>query len=307
MSMTSGNHGRLLKPGLFKVALEEHKRYPSRIPTIFNMETSQRAFEEGLTEAGFGLVPTADDGAVISYDDMAQGYYKQVSHDEFRMAVRMSRSLRDDDLYGVFSGGRMGKCSKALAAAVLETREVIAARVINSATATTHHTVGDGLALASASHTLVNSQGVTTYSNLYSGYDLDESSLEGAIDLLDHTIDDRGKLQNIRAKFLLVPSQNRWQGKKVLNSGFEPGTGNNAINPLLDENLQLISWPQLTDADSWNVLADKSQHSLRWFDRVKPEYAFDGDFETEDSLMKVYWRHMILILDWRGIVHAPGA
>ena len=93
--------------------------------------------------------------------------------------------------------------------------------------------------------------------------------------------------------------------QKLFGSTLEPGTGNNAINPVNNEAVDKIEWSYLTDADAWFVLCDT--HELNWFWRLMPDHYQGNDFDTDDAKFKSRARW---IRGWSspwGIYGSPGA
>jgi hypothetical protein len=74
----------------------------------------------------------------------------------------------------------------------------------------------------------------------------------------------------------------------LLNSAYDPESGNNAINPLQTRGLKLIVDPYLTDAAAFFLLAE--ENPIIVFERRKVKFTNDGDFETGDSKFKCTFR-----------------
>jgi phage major head subunit gpT-like protein len=176
----------------------------------------------------------------------------------------------------------MSDMTKELGHSAKETIEVLVHDAYNG----TSKTAGDGLAIFSNSHTKL---GGGTWSNLLTpAADLAVTSLRSAIVAMETTTDDRSKQQVVKPKFLMVAPAFEWTAREILNSGYDPESANNAINPLQSRNLQLIVNPYLTDDDAWFLLADRNP--IVTFMRRKVKFAKDGDFETGDAKFKTSFR-----------------
>ena len=63
-----------------------------------------------------------------------------------------------------------------------------------------------------------------------------------------------------------------------------------------------------TDTDAWFIRTDiTADTGLRWFDRVKTEFAMDDDFKTTNALYRARFRCSVGISDKRSIYGSPGA
>ena len=63
-----------LEPGLNALFGLEYDQYAREYEDIFNMENSDRAFEEEVMLSGFGSAPTKTEGTAITYDDAQEVY-----------------------------------------------------------------------------------------------------------------------------------------------------------------------------------------------------------------------------------------
>ena len=118
------------------------------------------------------------------------------------------------------------------------------------------------------------------------------------------TTDDRGLLQMIRGKRLIVGPAMAWTASRLLESTLQPGTNNNAINPA--KGIMPFSVNHyLTDPDAWFIYGD--EHQVNWFWRRKPDFEQGNDFDTEDGKYKATARWSNGWSDWRGVYASPGA
>jgi len=216
----------------------------------------------------------------------------------YGLGFQISRLLWDDDQYGI-----MERMSEALARSVRYEQEVQAWALFNDADAGSTFTGFDALPLIDESHTLLNS--ASTFDNRLAA-DLSASSLEAAIDMFATAVDDSNMNISIEPRVLVVPSQNRWLAATLLESEYDPDTGNNAINPLRDVGLSWFATPFITDTDSFFVLSDKSNHDLNFYWRLKPETDDTEDFDSKGLKFSSIQRFMIHFNEWRGVVGSMG-
>jgi phage major head subunit gpT-like protein len=193
----------------------------------------------------------------------------------------------------------MSDMTKELGRSSRETIEVLVHDAYNGTT----KTAGDGLAIFSNSHTKL---GGGTWSNLLTpAADLAASSLRQAIQNFENTTDDRSKQQVMIPRILMVAPAGEWTARELLNSAYDPESGNNAINPLQSRNLQLLVNPYLTDDDAWFLIAEKNP--LITFMRRAVKFAKDGDFETGDAKFKTSFRISNEVNYPMGLYKSAGA
>lgn len=297
MPTMRANFGPLLAPGLREVFFDKFDSYPAQYTDLFNVEKSERKYEDDYGVSGFGLVPVKDEGVGVIYDDPISGYTKRYTHSTFALGFRVTQEMYEDDLYGIIR-----KMPKALGKSMRLTVEIDGANVLNNGFTGSTYAGSDGVALFSASHPLTG--GGTSSNTLAVAADLSESSLEQAIIDIAATTDDRGLLQMIQPKKLIVPASLAWTASRLLESTLTPGSANNAINP--GKGIMPFKVNNyLTDTDAWFIYGD--EHQVNWFWRVKPDFDQDNDFDTTDAKYKARARWSNGFSDWRGVYASPGA
>ena len=68
MAITRSQLVKELEPGLNALFGMEYNRYENEHEEIFDIETSDRAFEEEVMLTGFGTAPVKTEGAGVQYD-----------------------------------------------------------------------------------------------------------------------------------------------------------------------------------------------------------------------------------------------
>jgi hypothetical protein len=300
-------------PGLFSFALDSFKPRSGEgelwreiVEACGSVKTSSRAYEEGAYYAGLGTIPNKPEGENIIYDDLIQGNTKRWNHKTYGLGVRITEELIEDSLYPDIPT-EMEAFSRQLGASARETLTVIVLDAFNNGNNTTSHTAGDGLAIFSASHTLLRGG---TWTNLLSpASDLSATSLQSALDGFENTRDDTGKIQMIQAKRILLNPSSAWKAKELLNSTYDPESPNNSINAIKERNLQIISTAYFNTPDAWVLLADPavSNGGLVAFMRRKVTFARDGDFNTGDALFKVTFRFSVEVNKPNNMYYSAGA
>ncbi|KKK66637.1 hypothetical protein LCGC14_2962090, partial [marine sediment metagenome] len=282
------------RAGLKRAYFMEYMQHKLLYPTVFNMHDSTRGYEDFVKVSGFGRMAQMGEGESIFYDRAVEGTRISAGHAMFGLGYQVSRVLMDDEQYSI-----MSRMSQALARSVQYEQEVRAWAVFNDAQAGSTFTGFDSNPLLHNSHTLLNS--TSTQDNRIQA-DLSVSALEAAVDLFATVVDESALNIAIDPKVLVVPAQNRWLASTLLESEFSPEDANNSINPLRDVGLSWFASPFITDTDSWFVLADKGDHDLGFYWRLKPETDDTEDFDTKGLKFSSIQRFLIHWNDFRGVV-----
>lgn len=287
-------------PGLFAVGVDTYNMFNQTMKVwdkIAHVKTSKRDREEKAYRSTLGFLQLKPEGQPISYDGIIGGPKKTWVHKVFALGTRCSEEAIDDNLYENFRD-----FFKDLGQSAAEQPEVMVARMINNATATTYHTCSDGLALASASHTRLDGSTYSNYSTAYA--DLTYTSFWAIVILLENQFDHRQKRVNMKIRGLVHPPQLNRQAIEVLKSTDRPDSTNRAVSAIAKKygtSIQDISWSHLTDVDAWHAQGDN--HDVIWFWRKKPVFAKEPDFETGDVRCKVAMRGSVECGDPRGMYH----
>jgi len=192
-----------------------------------------------------------------------------------------------------------------LAQSLIETKETLAANVLNNAFTGGAYAGGDGVALNSASHPIVTG----TFSNLLTtAANLSQTSLEQMLIQIRQAVDNNGKKIRLNPLKLVVAPGNTFQAEVLLKSVLRAGTANNDINPiksigLLSEGASVIS--RLTSPTAWWVQTDAPE-GMKLMMRRALEKTMEGDFETDSMRYKATERYDIGWTDPRAMYGTPG-
>lgn len=242
---------------------------------------------------------TADAG--WHYDDPEQLWDVTFTHTSYAQGYRVTKEAVDDDQYGILGQRMFSTSGKGFKQRV----EVISANVFNNGFTT--QTADDGVALFSASHTR-NPNDATTHSNTSSvATDLSVSALKAAITNFEDTLDHRGLNMRLVPKTLLVTTSDRFTAEEILQSQLEPYVAENQKNVLAEEGLMVKVNNYLTDADNWFLLADKSDHELKFIWRTPLVFKRDSDFDSWDAKFGAFMRFSVGVVGWRGTYGVQGA
>ena len=301
-TITTGSFAKALWPGINKWYGMKYNEYKPEWPEIFDKNTSNKAFEEEVGVTGYGLAQVKTEGASIAYDDMEQGFISRYTHITYALGFIITQEMFDDNLYSEIGLRR----AQSLAFSIRQTKEVVAANVLNRAF-NSSYTGGDGLELCSAAH--LNKSGGTWANELSTAADLSDTALEQAcIDIAGFT-NDRGLTIKVLPKKLIIPPDLEFEAARILKSIQQPGTANNDINAIR----VLGKIPQgyavnhfLTDADAWFLKTDVPD-GMKLFQRKPMSFGTDNDFSTTNALFKSSERYSVGWSDPRGIFGSPGA
>ena len=303
--ITTSNFAKDLVPGVKTWFGTKYKEYPIEYLDIFEKGNSTRAFEEEVGVTGMGLAAVKTEGSGIAYDDTEQGFISRYTHVTYGLGFIITREMYEDGIAVTVALRR----ANALAFSVRQTKEIIAANVLNRAF-NSSYTMGaqsDGKELCATDHP--NKSGGTWRNELSTAADLSEAALEQAcIDIADFTTD-RGLKIAIMPQKLIIPSELEFDAMRILESVGQSGTANNDLNALKASK----KFPQgikvnhyLTDANAW-FIGTNCPDGMKYMERRADAFGTENDFDTENAKFKATFRCSFGWSDPRGIFGSPGA
>lgn len=275
--MLRGNFADSLAVGFETIFFDNFDAVGEQWPALFKRKTSTRQYEDISYIAPFGTIPTKTEGAAVTYDDPIQGFDKRYLHLTYALAYRITREMKEDELYGIIN-----QFPASIGRSMAETRNISGVGIYNDGFDSTVRTGGDNKELFATDHPLVGNG--TQKNELTTAANLNADSLEQALIDMRATTDDRGKLLNIRPKILVVSPALEWTAMRLLKSTMDPDSANNAINPAAQTGLTLVVNDYLTSSVAWFLLG--SDHTVTWYDRIMPSNEPGNDFDTDDSKFK---------------------
>jgi hypothetical protein len=293
-----------LEPGLNALFGLEYNRYDNEHAEIFTSESSDRAFEEEVMLTGFAGAAIKQEGAGVQFDQASEAYTSRYTHNTIALAFAITEEAIEDNLYDRLAS----RYTRALARSMSQTKQTIAANILNNGFDTTgSYNGGDGVSLLNASHPLANG---STFSNiLATPADLNETSLEQSLIDIAGFVDERGLKIALQGRKLIIPKELQFTAERVLRSPLRTSTSDNDINAML--NMGMI--PEgyrinhfLTDTDAFFIITD-APNGLKNFVRSPIKTAIEGDFDTGNVRFKARERYSFGWSDPRGIFGTPGA
>ena len=305
MAINRASISKELLPGLNAVFGMEYGEVNNEHEPLFEVENSDRAFEEEVLFTGFGTAPTKGEGASVSYDDAQESYSARYTAETVALAFAVTEEAMEDNLYDTFAKLR----AKGLARAMANTKQVKAANIYNNGFS---DTIGDGDGFFSASHPTI-SDGLQ--SNLLGAADLSEATLETALTTAQKIKDDRGILIGASVVSLHIPVDYWAVADKILSSPGNTGTSaasanpnTNAINAIRNMGMVPEGYyinRRFTDTDAWFVKTDVP-NGTKMFVRSPLQTKMEPDFDTGNLRFKARERYSFGVSDWRGWFGSAG-
>ena len=304
MAITRSAHPSALWPGIHAWFGNQYKDIAKPFEAYFQMETSDKAYEEVAEAYGFGIAAVKGEGASIQYDTDGEGYKTRFTNVTYGLGYIVTREAIEDNQYRQISERRSAELARLMAA----TKCIVHANVLNRGFSGSY-LGGDGVALFSASHpTLSGNQ-----SNLLTAADLSEAGLEAAATSIMTMRNARGIVINAKPKTLVIHPSELANAMRILESDLQSGaktdtTSTNNINALKVKGVvdQIVMDPYLTDTDAWFLTTD-IPYGLTCFTRRAMEFKQDNDFDTENAKAKATERYATGWADWRGVFGSAGA
>jgi len=282
--MASGQFPDLLRVGIREVFLSEYQQYPELYSKVYDVQTSNRAYEEELIIAGFGAVPEWNsDGSELPTDRALTGNRVLYVHKDYGMMWTVSKRLLREDLYAKIGAELMREAVRAMK----HTVELVSWSVIANGFTGTRPLFGN--------QTLLNGDNF----NNAMAVALTPTGLEQALTRFHRWRNHRGIPVVIEPKQLIVPPELKYVAHTLLHSTYYPniGSGGNTApsstgsafydNPFKNAVPDALVAPYLSDTNDWFLFAPPKVHKLRFFWREKPATDMFTDFRTKGVMHSI--------------------
>jgi phage major head subunit gpT-like protein len=301
MAISRSQIQKELLPGLNALFGLEYAKYPEEHKEIYEVESSERSFEEEVKLSGFGAAPVKAEGSGIRYDNAQEAWTARYNHETIAAGFSITQEAIEDNLYASLGA----RYTKALARAMAYTKQVKAAYVLNNAFATV--TYGDGKVLCATDHPLVS--GGTNSNTLATASDLNETALEAAIIQIAGWTDERGLLIAAKPKKLIIPAASMFIATRLLETEKRVGTADNDVNAIVTNGAIPGGYAVnhfLTDTDAWFLTTDVP-NGLKHFVRVALKTSDEEDFDTTNMKYRARERYSFGVSDPLGVFGSAGA
>lgn len=291
-----------LLPGLNALFGLEYNRYGEEHKEIYDIESSERSFEEETKLSGFAAAAVKPEGSAIQYDNAQEAWTARYNHETIALGFSLTQEAIEDNLYDSLSA----RYTKALARAMAYTKQVKAAATLNNGFSA-GVTGGDGQALFSGAHPLVS--GGTNANQPTTAADLNETSLEAAVIQIAGWTDERGLLLAAKPKKLVLPPALQFVATRLLKTENRVGTADNDINAIKSNGVIPGGYTVnhfLTDSNAWYLTTDVP-NGLKMFVRTPISNDMQGDFDTGNVRYRSRERYSFGYSDPLGMYGSAGA
>ena len=305
MAINRASISKELLPGLNAVFGMEYGEVNNEHEPLYEVENSDRAFEEEVLFTGFGTAPVKGEGASVSYDDAQESYTARYIAETVALAFAVTEEAMEDNLYDTFAKLR----ARGLARAMANTKQVKAANLFTNGFS---DTIGDGAAFFSASHPTISDG---SQSNLMAAADLTEATLETALTSIQKIKDDRGILIGASAISLHIPVDSWAIADRIMSSPGNTQTSLASANPNMNavnsvRHMGMIPEGyfinrRFTDVDSYFIKTDVP-NGAKMFIRSPLQTKMEPDFDTGNLRFKARERYSFGVSDWRGYFGSAG-
>jgi hypothetical protein len=272
-----------------------YPQIPTQWSSVFDQGTSNMAIERTSEMRYLGLAQLKTEGGSIAFDNASgdRFVYNQ-EHIELGLGYAITRRAIEDNLYkDQFDPSNLG-----LMQSFAQTKEIIAANVLNTGTTYNPNVGGDGVALFSTSHPV---DGGVNANRPSVDLNLNESALEQA-ELAIRYFTDQANLRILaRARKLIVPPQLEYAAIRLLQTELRPGTANNDVNAQVQGRFMpdgYVVLDFLTSQYAWFVKS--SIKGLLYLQRRAFDTDMQVDFTTDNLLVKATERYSASYYNWRA-------
>lgn len=138
--INTGSHPKLLWPGVYTTWGQIYDAHEKEYTDLYDIRTSDKAYEQGVQVTPFGLAPVKSQGAPVTYDSEVQGTVTTYQHIAYALGYIVTfEELRDNQYKEVATRRAEGN-----AFSMQQTVENVGAFIYNNAFTTTYFTTGDG-------------------------------------------------------------------------------------------------------------------------------------------------------------------
>ena len=265
-----------LEPGLNGIMGLELKRYGDEHLKVYTKESSTRSYEERVKASGFIAAPTKTEGGPTSFVDAGEAWSQRWVHETIVLGFKLTEEAIEDMQYGSLAK----RYTAALGRSMAYTMQVKAMVPFNNAT-NTSILGGDGKQLLSVSHPTIIGQ---VNANCPSAtVDMNETSIEDALNQIAGWVDEKGLLIAAKAKSMMVPQALSWSADRLLHTTLRTGTNDNDINSINNQNAIPGGYfinHFLTDPTKFFIMTDIPDGFV-FFDRVGLKTKmYDTDADT---------------------------
>lgn len=301
MVETRGTLPKALWPGVRAWWGQDYAKHAEECKMVFDVMTSEKAFEEDVELTGMGLAAIKSEGASSTYDNIAQGPTTRFTNVTYSLGFIVTEEEFDDGQYEKVARAR----TNSLSFSFRTTKEVVGANVFNRAF-NTSYLGGDGVVMVSTAHptkdgTQANRPAVAT--------DLSEVAVEDMLKIVLRAENSVGHPIALKASQLIVPPELSFDAERIVKSVLQSGTANNDTNAMKSMGVfekDPMVWHYLTDEDAWFIKTNAPE-GLKLYQRKNRVIRRENEFDTDNLKVKGVERYTFGWSDWRSVYGSPGA
>jgi len=285
-----------------KIFDETEAKFESKLDKIFNVTSSENAYEQDAALGGYGLHEETPELGALNYEDTTPGWEVTYIHKKFTKAAAISKEMIKDNKWNMIK-----RAPKGLSISKLRTLETTGADVFNfgfvaGGGGLAKFRGGDGKALFATDH--INRAGDIQQSNKITT-PLTQASLQTVVQTMKKRLDSKGQIIEFMPSILLVPTELEYTARIILETSQSTGNNFNDINPVKGS-LELVVWPYLKSTTAWFVI-DGDAKELNFF--IREDEGVQGpkwDWETDAAKWKSVVRFSAGFSDWMGVFGSVG-
>lgn len=284
--LTTSQIFRLLKPTLNKVVTDPNDGVQSKVMFTkwCNVDDMDDAYVDDTEIAGPGLASQKPEGTEIALGQIRMGFMKRYSAETYALKLNVTKEAQEDNKYK-----EAVPLARMLKRSIWQTADVFATLMLIRAE-NSGYLGGDGVTLASASHTLPHGG---TFSNTMA---TPFSPSNAALMLARASIATLPGLNGIRnplmAEKVLFPIEQESAWDILLGSAKSPEAGQfNAINIAYKMSLTPVPIHHWTNTTTNWALTTDAENGCNFFWRVRPESTtwMDNDYTTIKFGIRARW------------------
>lgn len=284
-----------LLPGLADIE-GKYPQIPSQWPQVFSKGASKMAIERVAEARYTGLAQLKSEGGATVFDNAAgERFVYNIQMTGLGLGFAITREALDDNLYK----DQFNPQSLGLSESFAQTKEIVAANILNTGNVYNSTIGGDGVSLIATNHPIDGG----TYANRPTvDLDLNESSLESALNAVRIFPDQAGLKTFARGRKLVVPINLNWTAERLTKTELRTGTANNDVSAIfttgsLPEGYQVMDF--LTSNFAWFLTTNV--RGLVYYDRIPFEMDLQVEPTTGNLLVIGYERYGVGYKNPRGI------
>lgn len=267
--------------------------YPDLFKNIFTIYPSERATEYEAIMGDMGPAQEKAEGAPFYQGSIQELWKSSYQMRTFGITLTITGEAIQDNLYP----DQFPMCATLFKNALGAARNISTMDVINGGFEF-NASNADGQPLFSLNHPTSKGVLANTFPNRV---DINEASLEDAITAIKLWESWGGIKLNINPYKLYGSPSQAYQFSRLLNGRERTGTANREISAIVHDDWVPGGYTvnaYINDPSFWGILTDV-EHGFKFFQRIKPDVAFNIDTNTNNVTSRIYERNASNFTDFR--------